>query len=314
VSYNVDENESVDLSVAALGAGPLRYRWYFNGDPIADGGNMGGASTPLLTIMNALRTQGGNYWVVITNSFGAVTSRVAKVTVTPILTLAESLDAPEWLFTTEGDATWEGHPVVTHDGFDAARSGTVGDGRSTSMQTLLNGPGMLSFWWKVSSETNADLLVFSVNDFPEAFISGENDWEQRFIPLGPGPQYLEWSYIKNSASREGDDRAWVDQLGFLADGAPVPAPQPPSSAASPSIVVIDNTVRLTWNAFARATYRVEYKDDLADTEWTSLESEVLPISITNQSAVPAESYTATVEDVLSPRTRYYRVLEFRSEE
>jgi hypothetical protein len=313
VSYDADENEAVDLNVAALGSSPLRYRWYFNGNPIADGGNIGGATTPALTIMNALRSQAGSYWVVITNSFGGVTSRVAHVTVTPLLSLAESLDMLDFPFTTDGEAFWEGHPVVTHDGFDAARSGTVGDDQSTSMQTILTGPGMLSFWWKVSSETNADVLVFSVNDFPEAFISGETDWEQRFISLSAGEQYLEWTYLKNSMNREGNDRAWVDQLTFLADGAPVPAPRQASSAASPGIAVNANTVRLTWNASVRATYRVEYKENLADKEWTALESEVLSLSNAG-AAVPGENYTATIEDVLTPRTRYYRVLEFRADE
>ncbi len=311
VSQIVDEFETVDFSIVASGTAPLHYRWFLNGtNVVIDGGNVGGATTSDLTLFNVLGPQAGNYSVVVSNSAGSVTSLVARLTINHLLTLEESMDAPDLPFTTDGNALWEGHAVISHDGVDAARSGIVSDSQSSSMQTLLNGPGMLSFWWKVSSETNSDVLVFSVNDIPEAFVSGEVDWEQRFIALGSGPQFLEWTYFKNTSGVAGDDRAWVDQLSFTAEGAPTPAPMEPRGTIAPIIRVNGEVVQLRWDGFTRRAYKVEYKDDLSDPEWTTLDSEVLSTWRTIDGTLQSDIYTATIEDGLTARTRFYRVLEF----
>ena len=61
--------------VGATGTSPLRYQWFFNGSPL-DG------QTNKLALLNGVTTaQSGNYYVVITNGFGAVTSAVASLTV-----------------------------------------------------------------------------------------------------------------------------------------------------------------------------------------------------------------------------------------
>ncbi len=44
---------------------------------------------------------------------------------------------------------------ASHDGVDAARTGPLLDGQVTWLQTTVNGPGTLSFWWNVSSEEGA---------------------------------------------------------------------------------------------------------------------------------------------------------------
>jgi uncharacterized delta-60 repeat protein len=59
----------------------LNYEWYKNGVPLSDGGNVSGSSTSTLTLNNVLAGDAGNYSVVITNAFGAVTSSVAILTV-----------------------------------------------------------------------------------------------------------------------------------------------------------------------------------------------------------------------------------------
>ena len=40
------------------------------------------------------------------------------------------------------------------------------------MQTTINGPGTIIFWWKVSSEINNDLLRFTIGGSEQARISG----------------------------------------------------------------------------------------------------------------------------------------------
>jgi len=64
------------LSVAATGTEPLHYRWFFNATNL-----LAGATSATLSLTNVQKTQTGDYTVVITNSAGAVTSVVARLTV-----------------------------------------------------------------------------------------------------------------------------------------------------------------------------------------------------------------------------------------
>lgn len=68
--------ETATFSVTASGYAPLRYQWYFNTNtPLANETNN------TLTITAAQTNQAGSYSVVVTNSVGAATSAVAKLTV-----------------------------------------------------------------------------------------------------------------------------------------------------------------------------------------------------------------------------------------
>ena len=312
VSRTVDEFQNASFIVAANGSAPLSYRWFFQGtNAMSNSIRTNGATTEQLTLLNVSPAQDGFYSVVVSNSAGAVTSSVARLTVHHIPTLAESIDQPTWSVMSDGAALWEGHPVVTHDGLHAARSGLIGDNETSTLQTVVDGPGLLRFWWRVSSETNADVLVFMVNSHPEAFISGEPQWQQFSFPLASGPQLLEWAYYKNGSLAMGDDRGWVDQVTFTPVGTLLAAPKSAATGAmQPRLSIVDGTAQLTWTARTRRTYEVYYKDDLADAEWTRLDSEVQAKWSGTANKTEADTYTATVEDLPGARTRFYRVLEF----
>jgi hypothetical protein len=63
------------LSASAFGLPPLAYQWQNNQGAIA------GATNAILTFFNIQPTNAGNYSVVVTNSYGSVTSALATVTV-----------------------------------------------------------------------------------------------------------------------------------------------------------------------------------------------------------------------------------------
>jgi hypothetical protein len=67
--------EMRSLSVLASGSAPLRYQW------LKDGAVIPSATRSLLDILNAQAGDSAGYSVMVTNDFGAVTSRVAQVTV-----------------------------------------------------------------------------------------------------------------------------------------------------------------------------------------------------------------------------------------
>jgi hypothetical protein len=69
--------QSVTLSVNATGAPPVIYQWLQNGTPIQ------GATGSSLVLTNLQLTNAGNYSVVISNSYGSITSSNAYLTINP---------------------------------------------------------------------------------------------------------------------------------------------------------------------------------------------------------------------------------------
>lgn len=72
----ITENRPVTFAVAVTnGSTPIYYQWYYNDSPIS------GATTPTLSFGITSLTQAGNYYAVISNYAGAVTSSVVHLTV-----------------------------------------------------------------------------------------------------------------------------------------------------------------------------------------------------------------------------------------
>jgi len=69
------------FTVKADGASPLYYRWTKNGVALNDGGNAVGATNATLALVNVLGSDEGSYSVVVSNTFGAVFSSNASLTV-----------------------------------------------------------------------------------------------------------------------------------------------------------------------------------------------------------------------------------------
>lgn len=154
------------------------------------------------------------------SSEGADAGWVDQVEISPFATLSEALDAPNLTWTNGGDAEWFGWASTTHDGTDAAQSGTLDDDGSAYFQTTATGPGTLGFWWKVSSEYGYDHLEFLINGNPSAAISGEEDWRQESFPLPDGDCTLLWRYAKDDSDSAGADAGWVDEVVFTATTGP----------------------------------------------------------------------------------------------
>lgn len=72
---NVIGGTAVNFSVNAVGTAPLGYQWYFNSNTIS------GATATNYFIASAAATNAGNYFVVISNAAGSVTSSVAVLAI-----------------------------------------------------------------------------------------------------------------------------------------------------------------------------------------------------------------------------------------
>jgi uncharacterized repeat protein (TIGR03803 family) len=80
------------FTVSAAGDQPLAYFWQMNGTNLADAGNLSGSTTSTLTIRSATVLNSGNYTVLITNSFGSVTSGVAVLNLTGVTSSGVALE------------------------------------------------------------------------------------------------------------------------------------------------------------------------------------------------------------------------------
>ncbi len=91
---------SAAIGVEVDGVPPFSFQWQFAGTNIVDGGFIFGANTPTLTKSNLALADSGDYRVVVSNYYGAITSRVARLEVTnraPLLTCQPTntvVDAP----------------------------------------------------------------------------------------------------------------------------------------------------------------------------------------------------------------------------
>ncbi len=92
-SVTAEEGSAVCMRAGASGDPPLGYQWYFNGSDALVGGTGSALQVPDVHSTNA-----GTYFVVATNTFGAVTSAPAMLSVIPPV---ERSVAPGLLFTAE---------------------------------------------------------------------------------------------------------------------------------------------------------------------------------------------------------------------
>ena len=130
------------------------------------------------------------------------------------VSLSDCLNAPNLNWSTGGQSPWFAQSVLSHDGVDAAQSGPIIDNQESWVETQLTGPGILTFWWKVSSEDSFDLLEFSLNSELQTGISGDSGWQQGFFAIPAGNYAARWRYVKDSSNSDGLDAGWLDQVSF----------------------------------------------------------------------------------------------------
>jgi len=107
-SQNIVGPTNVVLNVGVTGTPPLTYLWWKDGNPVP------GANAASLVLPNAVRTNSGTYWVVVTNAADTVTSSNAVLDVR----------VPQLL----------GTPTFQPDGSILLSSTDVGGGQLTSAE------------------------------------------------------------------------------------------------------------------------------------------------------------------------------------
>jgi uncharacterized delta-60 repeat protein len=171
-SMTVNAVTRVNFSVAVTGPVPLTYQWLKNGTNF-DPENGSGAQSPYLTLTNLLGSDSGQYQLVVSDSWGSVTSLVANLVVKdPILTSQPS-----------GFATNVGQTVVFSVGaagtlpliYQWYKNGTALPNSTTSLLALTNiyGSDAANYFAIVTNQYGArtsSIVSLSVNlALPDTF-------------------------------------------------------------------------------------------------------------------------------------------------
>ena len=125
-----------------------------------------------------------------------------------------ALDTKAYNWTISGDARWHVQKQVTRVGDTALQSGSINDFGQSNIEVTITGPTPVSFYWKVSSELDADYLSFYIDDMETYSISGEVDWQRKTVNLSSGSHILRWTYSKDGNNSSGSDAAWLDGVSI----------------------------------------------------------------------------------------------------
>jgi hypothetical protein len=206
------------FSAEFLGSEPMEFQWYRNDVALENGPTVSGAHGPRLTVVSV--SEEASYSVRVKNTFGEDFSDAAALTIVP-LSLGDSVEQSTRAWLTGGSGAWAAGTAVTHDEADAAESPMIFEDEEVWFETTVTGPGSISFWWRVESEPDYDLLSFEIDGFSVASISGLKNWEQFSADFADGEHTLRWVYRKDADISRWSDAGWVDQIEIVNT-----APQP----------------------------------------------------------------------------------------
>jgi endoglucanase len=135
----------------------------------------------------------------------------------------ETGDFSKFPWRSSGDTNWTIASYEKNSGSYSAQAGTIDHDETTTLRVTLDCPsGAITFYRKVSSESNYDLLEFYIDGVEKDSWSGEEDWAEVSFHVNGGRRTFEWTYSKDGSSSEGDDTAWIDDIVFPAGGATKP--------------------------------------------------------------------------------------------
>lgn len=169
---------------------------------------------------------------------------------------AAALDCANLSFETGGNADWFVQETDVHEGGSALRSGRIMHSQNTWLETTVEGPGTLSFWWKVSSESvSYDYVEVLVDGTQKAKIGGTGgNWARVELSIeGDGTHTVRWNYRKDDFASSGSDCAWLDAVTWASRGSYTIRflPNGGSGTMADQSAPLDCTVSLSRNGFSR---------------------------------------------------------------
>jgi hypothetical protein len=175
-SQVVEPGTNATFTALTTNQSPVFYQWQKNG------ANIAGATGSSYTISNVQSSNAAGYSVVITNNSGAITSRVARLTVSPVWTVAfsdnfETNSAGLWnLFWGAGNGISD---FTTNWGFDYGTNKYVANGLTNTMPSAPNSGGTTHGLKITVNKNDANPATTGVSLYPKN-LSFSNSYALRF--------------------------------------------------------------------------------------------------------------------------------------
>ena len=135
----------------------------------------------------------------------------------PVAPLSKALDTT-LDFKTGGAADWFSQTETAFNDGDAAQSGNIAESQESFIQTTVEGPGKISFYWKICSEADFDFLEFYIDGVLQDRISGSVDFQQMTYNItGSGSHTLKWRYVKDVSINKNNDCCWLDLIEWCSN-------------------------------------------------------------------------------------------------
>ncbi len=117
-----------------------------------------------------------------------------------------------WQFA--GNGSWTIGQSLPYEGSYCSQSASITDNQECSLYLTMNilSPSDISFYRKVSSETNYDFLYFYIDGQEKGKWSGEIPWSKVTYSVSEGVHSFMWKYKKDYSISSGSDKAWVDYI------------------------------------------------------------------------------------------------------
>jgi len=126
---------------------------------------------------------------------------------------------PEGFSTPDGAVAWTADTGTFNSGPRALGTRLLEDNEVAEVQLVRDfDEGTLTFWYRVDSEQNSDILRFFLNGSELITVSGDSGWQQAQFPISAGESTLTWRYEKNGSGASGLDAAWIDDIAVQRTG------------------------------------------------------------------------------------------------
>jgi len=150
----------------------------------------------------------------VSSSAGELSTELAGVGLGEI-DASRALDSEELDWFSGPELNWQQVAMAEAVNGSAMQAGAITDRQNTALLTYVNGPGTISFNWKVSSELDYDYLFLVVDGYIVDAISGDVDWIANSYDIsGRGEHAVMWVYDKDEYVSDLMDSAWLDNVAW----------------------------------------------------------------------------------------------------
>ena len=202
--------------------------------------------------------------------------------------IALAVESPELIFANFGNGTWRAENSQAPVGSSSARSTPLDNEKIACLQTNIDGPGKLSFYWKVSSEVDYDFLNFTIQSASIASlilvdngISGIVDWTQKIHEIGFGNYNLTWCYTKDQYIAKNVDAAWVDGVDYQKISS--------ISSVTASLGIFADRIEISWNSITAASSYEVYRSTNTNGSFSHISTTTAPF-FSDTSAILSVEY------------------------